>query len=157
MRLFDPPPRDWARLAGWLARHHPDVPTIDPAELHAWLVDTTREPPLLLDVRSPDEQAVSTLPGAHCVRGVEDAQRIARVNLTPTIVVYCAVGVRSARVAAALARDGRRVFNLDEAIFGWANRGYPLVCGGMPAARVHPYDSKWAVLLAPGRRADLIC
>ena len=156
MRFFDLPPRDWEGLGDWLARRYPDVPAISADALHAWINDPTREPPLLLDIRSADEQAISTLPGARCVRDAADARRAVRESLPRQVVVYCAVGVRSARLARTLRRDGLRVLNLVESIFGWANRGYPLVTRGAPTDRVHPYDAKWAVLLAAARRAAVI-
>ena len=156
MKLFDPPPRDWVKLADWLARRYPDVPAVSADALHAWMNDPTREPPLLLDIRSPGEQDVSTLPGAHCVRSAADARRAIRASLPRTIVAYCAVGVRSARLVRTLRREGHAAFNLAESIFGWANRGYPLVVRGAPTDRVHPFDAKWAALLAAERRQTLI-
>jgi len=156
MRLFDPPPRDWLQLADWLARRYPDVPAVSADALHAWMNDPTREPPLLLDIRSAGEQEVSTLPGAHCVRSAADARRAIRASLPRTIVAYCAVGVRSARLVRTLRREGHAAFNLAESIFGWANRGYPLAARGAPATRVHPFDAKWAALLAAERRETLI-
>jgi rhodanese-related sulfurtransferase len=154
--LLDPPLPDWAQLARWLARHYPEVPQIDADALHAWLHDPARQPPLLLDIRSPDEQAVSTLPGARCVANAAQARRAVYESLAREIVVYCAVGVRSVRLARTLLRGDLHVLNLSGAIFGWANRGYPLVKGGAPAAYVHPYDSRWEILLAPERRANVI-
>jgi rhodanese-related sulfurtransferase len=139
-----------------MRRQYPDVPTIAADALHAWLADPARESPLLLDFRSADEQAITTLPGAQCVRDTTSARRAVRENTPGPVVVYCAVGVRSARLARTLLRDGVRVFNLEESIFGWANRGYPLVHDHGPAARVHPFDDKWAVLLDPERRAKLV-
>lgn len=139
-----------------MRRQYPEVPTIAADALYAWLADPARESPLLLDFRSADEQAVSTLPGAHCVRDTSSAQRAVCQNTPGPVVVYCAVGVRSARLAQTLLRDGVRVFNLEESIFGWANRGHPMEHDHGPAARVHPFDDKWAVLLAPERRAKLV-
>lgn len=139
-----------------MRRHYPDVPTIAADALHAWLADPARESPLLLDFRGADEQAVSTLPGAQCVRDTTGAQRAVRENIPGPVVVYCAVGVRSARLAQTLLRDGVRVFNLEESIFGWANRGFPLVHEERRATHVHPFDDNWAVLLAPERRAKVI-
>jgi hypothetical protein len=53
-----------------------------------------------------------------------------------------------------LQRDGyTEVFNVEGAIFAWADRGLPLVCGDQPTARVHPYDSTWSALLAAERRS----
>jgi rhodanese-related sulfurtransferase len=115
-------------------------------------------PPLLLDYRSTAEQAVSTLPGACCVTGEADAARVVAAHgWQRPVVVYCAVGVRSTRLAAMLQRAGcADVFNLERSIFGWANAGLPLARGLHPARQVHPYDAAWAVLLDADRRAPVL-
>jgi rhodanese-related sulfurtransferase len=143
------PPVDGAGLASWLARKFPDVASIDVPALARWLDDPSLAPPVLVDVRAPAEQAVSTLPGALCV-APEDAPAdvLRRMEKSRPIVVYCSVGVRSARLARALSAVGANdVFNLRGGIFDWANRGLPLSgCSGS-APRVHGYDAEWAVLL----------
>lgn len=151
------PPPDWDGLARWLAQWYPEVPAISVADLDTWLRDARRAPPLLLDRREVDEQAVSTLPGAICVASDAAARRaLAGGDRERPIVVYCAVGVRSAQLARALQRGGHtRVLNLAGSIFAWANAGLPLVSGGAPAFRVHPYDATWSALLAPERRGAL--
>jgi rhodanese-related sulfurtransferase len=149
------PPVDWAGLASWLARAFPDVASIDVPALARWLGERSGTPPVLVDVRAPSEQAVSTLPGALCVTPEDDAIDVARrAGTARPIVVYCAVGVRSARLARALAAAGAAsVFNLRGGIFEWANRGLPLAGPAGAAQRVHGYDARWAALLDPARRA----
>jgi rhodanese-related sulfurtransferase len=108
-----------------------------------------------VDVRAPAEQAVSTLPGALCV-APEDApvDVLRRTEKARPIVVYCSVGVRSARLARALSAVGATdVFNLRGGIFDWANRGLPLVGPSGATQCVHGYDATWQVLLDPQRRA----
>jgi rhodanese-related sulfurtransferase len=149
------PPVNAAGLATWLARNFPDVATIDVPALAHWLDDRSRARPTLVDVRAPGEQAVSTLPGALCVAPGDDAADVLR-RLDPArpIVVYCSVGVRSARLARALAAAGAAsVCNLRGGIFDWANRGLPLAGPAGAAGRVHGFDATWQVLLAPSLRA----
>jgi rhodanese-related sulfurtransferase/Asp/Glu/hydantoin racemase len=149
------PPVDVAGLASWLARKFPDVASIDVPALARWLDDPSLAPPVLVDVRAHAEQAVSTLPGALCV-APEDApaEVLRRAGTARPIVVYCSVGVRSARLVRALSAVGAKdVFNLRGGIFDWANRGLPLSgCSG-PAQHVHGYDADWEHLLDPQRRA----
>jgi rhodanese-related sulfurtransferase len=85
----------------------------------------------------------------------DDAIDVARrAGTDRPIVVYCAVGVRSARLARALAAAGAAsVLNLRGGIFDWANRGLPLAGPSGPAQRVHGYDAQWQVLLTPDLRA----
>jgi len=153
--MTEGPPADWAGLDAWLARHFGDVATIDVPALCSWLDDRSRAPPLLVDVREPAEQRVSTLPGALCVAPADDAADVSRrLDAARPVVAYCSVGVRSARLARALADAGTgRVLNLRGGIFDWANRGLPLAgpCGA--AQRVHGYDATWEILLDPSRRA----
>lgn len=151
-----PPPADWAGLSAWLGRWYADVPVIGVDELARWLANAARRPPTLVDIRTPAEQAVSTLPGARCVTSEAEGRALAtRFPRDTSIVAYCAVGVRSARLARALQHDGcTRVFNLDGSIFAWASRGLPLVCGDARAHRVHPFDATWGRLLDPALRAD---
>ncbi|GIK86264.1 MAG: rhodanese-like domain-containing protein [Burkholderiales bacterium] len=148
-----PAPPDWAGLHARVAQDFPDVDTIDAAALARRLADG--EPLLLVDVRTPQEQAVSTIPGAVCVApsiGPDGVAALAKD--TRPIVVYCAAGVRSARLARALVAAGAtEVRNLDGGIFAWANEGRPLAGPDGPAQRVHGCDAQWERLLAPERRA----
>lgn len=134
----------WARRA--IRRWFPDVPAISPAELAARLADTARPPPVLLDARSPGEQAVSMLPAARAVDPAAGAEDLLP-SLPPErdVVVYCAAGYRGARLARRLIAAGReRVWNLDGGIFAWANEGRLLEKDGQPAARVHPAHNAFA-------------
>jgi rhodanese-related sulfurtransferase len=127
----------------------PDVPALTPADLAAWLADLSRTPPLLLDARSPEEQAVSTLPHARCVDPESDAASLLK-DLPPSqpLVVYCAAGYRGARLARRLIKIGRAdVHNLDGGIFAWANAGHPVEKDGLPLVLVHPYHRLFARLL----------
>jgi rhodanese-related sulfurtransferase len=151
--MFDSPPVDREALARWIADRFPDVRPIDGEALAGALASP--QPPFLLDVRSPAEQAVSTLPGAHCV--ADGAGAVARAAALPPdapIVVYCAAGVRSAKAARALAKAGHgAVLNLEGGIFAWANADRALVANGRPTRRVHPSDDKWGVLVEASRHA----
>jgi rhodanese-related sulfurtransferase len=153
------PPADWAGLAAWLAGRYPDVRSIGVDALAAWLADGARPRPWLVDCRSAEEQAISTLPDAHRVNSPEDGVAAAAAFAPDhPIVVYCAVGVRSSRLANRLLKAGHtEVLNLEGAIFAWANRGLPLTGpGGQTTQLVHPYDATWCALLAPERRAALL-
>ncbi len=149
------PPRDWDGLAHWLAQWYPEVRNLPAAALAAWRTDATRAAPLIVDIRSAAEQAVSTLPGAVCATTEHAAMQLAAAHdRRRPIVAYCAVGVRSARLVAALQHAGHTdVHNLERSIFGWANAGLPLVRGPVPVHEVHCFDDDWAVLLDPARRA----
>jgi len=139
----------WDSIRTLVRRKFPEVRQISTAELAAWLADTNRSAPVLIDARSPDEFAVSHLPGA---RRADDPATVRTLAPSPgePVVIYCSVGYRSAALAERLRRAGyERVFNLDGSIFAWANEGRPVHRDGRPLApaRVHPYDRKWGRLL----------
>jgi rhodanese-related sulfurtransferase len=57
-------------------------------------------------------------------------QRLGELPMDRPILVYCAVGSRSAQVFNFLARRGYpEVYNLDGGIYAWAQRGYPVLQG----------------------------
>ncbi len=127
----------------------PAVRQLQPSELAAWLADPNRPAPLLLDVRRPEEFAISHLPGAVRVDpGSDAAQLISSFAAGREVVVYCSAGYRSSALAARLRQAGLlRVHNLEGAIFQWANENRPLERDGGPATEVHPYSRVCAQLL----------
>jgi rhodanese-related sulfurtransferase len=82
----------------------------------------------LLDVRTPQEYRQAHLTDAHLIPIDQVERRVAEIPLNRPIVVYCAVGSRSAQVFGFLARRGyAEVYNLDGGIVGWMQRGYPVI------------------------------
>ncbi|HRD77650.1 MAG TPA: rhodanese-like domain-containing protein [Hyphomicrobiaceae bacterium] len=120
---------------------------IDPLELS----DVLGTPHVIvLDCRSTEEHEVSHIAGAHRVD--PDWPRLPRALDDESLVVCaCAVGLRSAAVAAELIKQGlvRREScrNLAGGLFAWHNAGLPLVDASGPAARIHAYSRLWLPLL----------
>lgn len=84
----------------------------------------------LLDVRTPEEYQQARLAGAHLIPIDQLARRLSELPSDRPILVYCAVGSRSAQVFNFLARRGYpEVYNLDGGIYAWAMRGYPTLQG----------------------------
>jgi rhodanese-related sulfurtransferase len=140
------------RTVAWLGVkrliHHkfPTVEQISTTQLATWLASDLPSP-ILIDARKPEEYAVSHLPGAHHLPTLATVQQSA-VSLDATMVVYCSVGYRSARLAQQLQDAGyTHVMNLEGSIFEWHNRGQPLVVNGAPTSAVHPYNRTWGRLL----------
>lgn len=100
---------------------------------------------LFLDVREPEEHAVSTLPGALLLPPdqVGDTPEIPR---DATVITYCTVGYRSGLAAVKLEKAlGRPVYNLDGGILSWFNQGGDVRDpSGKPVNDVHPYSEEWA-------------
>lgn len=143
-----PRPEPWPELKRDLRVRFPDVAWISVDELAAQLAGPG-EPPLLVDARSDAEFAVSHLAGAlHAETRAEALAPLADVPRDREIVLYCAVGYRSAKLARALQRDGfTDLRNLEGSIFEWANTGHPVVDAEGPAAHVHPWNEEWGALL----------
>jgi rhodanese-related sulfurtransferase len=136
-----------------------DVTHLTPSQLAAWLADPQRTPPLLLDVRTAEEYAVSHLPGAQRVDPECTAEEvIATLSSDRAWVMYCSVGYRSSHLAQRVLHAGitNDVSNLDGGIFSWVREGRELQ-SGRPGIQVHPYSRIAAKLLRPEHRAPLPC
>ena len=133
----------------------PRVSSISTASLSERLLGFRGPTPILLDVRTPAEYAVSHIQGA---RQVDPGAAVDTLELprTASIVTYCSVGYRSAAFADSMRMAGfSNVQNLRGSIFQWANEGRPLTANGSSAKLVHPYGGVWRLLLAPERRAKV--
>lgn len=140
--------QDFAELEAEIRNQFPSVPQLSPTDLEAWLADPDRPRPLLVDVRAPEEFAVSHLAGARPARSVAEVETLAGPDRDLPIVLYCSVGYRSSALAAQLQSAGfRQVRNLEGSIFRWANEGRPVVRDGRAVRAVHPYDERWGRFL----------
>ena len=82
----------------------------------------------LLDVRTPQEYRQAHLADAHLIPIDQVERRLDELPKDRPILVYCAVGSRSAQVFSYLARRGyAEVYNLDGGIYAWAQSGLPMV------------------------------
>jgi molybdopterin/thiamine biosynthesis adenylyltransferase/molybdopterin converting factor small subunit len=108
----------------WLAQLRAEIPAVHPREA----LELQRAGAVLLDVREPDEIAAGTPEGAlplgrsylefRVEEAVPDKER--------TLVVFCAVGLRSLFAAEGLRRLGYRdVRNLDGGFNRWKDEGIP--------------------------------
>ena len=85
----------------------------------------------LLDVRTPGEYQQVRIEGARLIPIDQLAKRIAELPKDRPVIVYCAVGSRSAQVVNYLARRGYpELYNLYGGIYSWVQKGYPVIRGG---------------------------
>jgi phage shock protein E len=75
---------------------------------------------LLLDVRTPAENASQAIEGSYLLPVQELSARVAELPRDKEIVVYCRVGNRSAFASTYLARLGYNVKNLEGGIIAWS-------------------------------------
>lgn len=139
----------WVILKAFLHNKFPEVKQLSTADLATWLEKTETSPPLLLDVRTSAEFAVSHLCQARLAPSdPQQLQHWQDVTAATPIVVYCSVGYRSSRFAHQLQTLGyQTVFNLEGSIFQWANEGRLLCQNETTVSQVHPYDQLWGLLL----------
>lgn len=132
------------RAAADLRRLFSDVPMVTPAELHSWSQSRAAQI-VVIDVRGPEEQMISMLPGAVKVSDfcLEDYRPEA------ILVAYCTIGYRSAMLAREWRRCQREVFSLDGGILAWCHAGLPITEREQPTMWVHVYSADWS-LLPPG-------
>jgi sulfur-carrier protein adenylyltransferase/sulfurtransferase len=95
------------------------VASVTASELRQML--TRANPPLLLDVREPDEWQFCRIEGAQLLPMSQIDQRVAELDPAHETVVYCHVGVRSQMVADFLIVKGfARVASLAGGIDAWS-------------------------------------
>ena len=129
--------RSLDEMISQVGRRFPDVKTIDPAGLRERLPANDT---VLVDVRSPAERAVSTLPGAMTPEEFEDQLD----DLGDcTVVAYCTVGARSSTYARRMGRKGVPVLNLEGSLLAWTHAGGELTDGSSPTKRLHVFGPRW--------------
>lgn len=96
---------------------------------------------VLVDVRTPEEQAVSMLPGAITAEAFAAAEGTYREK---TVVTYCTIGARSGIYADELRQKGFDVCNMKGSLLAWTHAGLPLKdAEDHDTKRVHVYGKKW--------------
>jgi rhodanese-related sulfurtransferase len=137
-----------------VARRWPEIGHITPAALDRMMAKRNA---IVFDVRTPQEYAVSHLPGAiHVAPGMRARDFLERYGgkvKGKAAVFYCSVGVRSSRMAEKVAdglkaRGATAVDDLAGGIFAWHGERRALVDAKGSTDFVHPYDASWGRLLA---------
>lgn len=94
---------------------------LTPGALREWLADSTRKPPLLLDVREPWEFEHCRIEGSVLVPMREVPNRFGELDAGTEVVVICHHGIRSHQVALFLEHYGFvAVHNLQGGVDAWA-------------------------------------
>lgn len=89
-------------------------------ELADWLADSSREQPLLLDVREPWEVEKASLPGVTPIPMQQIPARAGELDREREIVAVCHHGGRSMQVALFLEQQGFKVQNLAGGTDAWS-------------------------------------
>jgi rhodanese-related sulfurtransferase len=117
-----------------------DVEDISPTSARALY---ERGEAVFIDVRTPDEQIVSMLPGAVTEQDVADTPSLLQGK---TAMAYCTIGYRSGLYAEDQGREGIRVLNVQGGILAWVFSGGKVYHAGRETSRVHVYEEEWNYL-----------
>ena len=121
-------------------RNFPGVPTMSVEDAQVLQREGNA---VFVDVRSPEEQAVSMIDGA--LTAEDFTERMDEFQ-GKKVVTYCTVGYRSGMLAQRLRRKGVDAYNLDGAIIGWVHGNGALVNGNGPTKQVHVFGRKFDLL-----------
>lgn len=98
------------------------IAQIAPAELAAWLADTARPAPLVVDVREPWEVERCRIAGSIAIPMRTIPVRLSELPRERELVLVCHHGGRSQQVAMWLAGNGyARLSNLRGGVDAWAS------------------------------------
>ncbi len=109
---------------------------------------------VFIDSREKEEYEVSHIKNAVWV-GYDDfdIKRMADISIEKKIIVYCAVGARSEKIAEELLKKGYYdVSNLYGGIFEWVNEGKPVYSNNGKTTKVHAYNKAWGIWLKEGEK-----
>lgn len=98
---------------------------------------------VFIDVRTPEEQAVSMLPGAFTENEFLKDPDAFQDKIA---VAYCTIGYRSGVFSEKMGKQGLRVLNLSGGILAWVLDGGTVYSDGEMTKRVHVYGKKWDYL-----------
>ena len=121
-------------------RKFPEVEGITAEELMAELGEGADL--VLVDVRKPEEQAVSMIPGALTQSEFEEQEAALAGR---TVITYCTAGYRSGLYAKRLQKMGWHVLNLEGSLLAWTHAGGTLVDAEGTTNRIHVYSPDWSL------------
>lgn len=138
-------PASWKAL---ISAQFPEGEWVDAETLSQWIGSRPPERLVILDVREPEEYAVSHLRGALSVDPSHPDVEGLSIPPASTVVVYCSIGYRSAAIVDDLKNAGvDEVYNLEGGLFEWANQGRAVYREEKPVHEVHPFNRWWGLLL----------
>ncbi|MEL6578120.1 MAG: rhodanese-like domain-containing protein [Cyanobacteria bacterium J06621_12] len=100
---------------------------------------------VLIDVRTPEEIAVSRIPGA--ITAAEFEANLAQYQ-DVLAIAYCTIGYRSGLYAQELAQQGIEVLNLEGSLLAWSHMEGELVNAEGTTNKVHVFGRQWRLTAA---------
>jgi len=121
-----------------------EVTDITPAEVMDLLARQKKV--VLVDVRTPEEQRVSMLPGAITREELLSNLDAYRDHI---IIGYCTISYRSGKLAQDLRKKGIIMLNLRGGLLAWIHEGGKVFSQGGETRKVHVYGPRWDLAPAP--------
>lgn len=143
------PTRDPAFATHLNSVYNHSIPTLTVNELK----EALKAGAIILDTRETNEFDVSHIRYSRHVGYIWfDMRSIYDIPKTDTVVVYCAVGNRSERIAEKLKKAGyQNVFSLFGGLYEWVNRRNPVYNKeNIQTTEIHVYDKSWIKWLDSG-------
>ncbi len=133
---------EWNSIYQYIEQKYPTVEHITVSEALA----VPRDSVVFIDARDAREYEVSHLPGA--VYYTDESQIKNEILAGKKVIIYCSVGVRSARLIYRLGYNKNSgVYNLKGSIFKWVEHKGALENMQGTTERVHPFNTEWGRLL----------
>jgi len=119
-------------------------------------LNLNKENTIVFDVRQQNEFDISHIKSATRISpNIENDVFINKFGdklKEKNIIFYCSVGQRSSSLASRLqpfllALGANEIYNLKGGIFKWHNEKRALVLQGHPTNFIHPFNTKWGLLL----------
>ena len=119
-------------------RNFPDVPEMTVEQVQER--QAAGEDVVLVDVRTPEEQETSMIPGAITREQFEaDPSK----HEGKPVVCYCTIGGRSGQYAQQLREQGVDAYNMPGAVLAWSHTGGELVNAEGKTNKVHTHSAKF--------------
>lgn len=100
---------------------------------------------ILVDVRSPEERAVSSIPGS--ISTEEFEHQLAEYQDTK-IIAYCTIGYRSGKYAQKMRQQGVEILNLEGSLLAWSHIQGRLSNRNGITRKVHVFNRQWGLTAA---------
>jgi sodium/bile acid cotransporter 7 len=123
------------------ADYKKNFPAVSDISPHRAMELLNQETVVFVDIRRPEEIAVSILPGAVSKQDFLSHRDLYRDKI---VVVYCTISYRSGVFAREMGEQGIRVVNLQGGILAWILEGGKVYDkSGIQVKRVHVYGDRW--------------
>ena len=128
------------KITSMYKKYKTSFPEVDDMSAEYVMLLMENKPVLFVDIRDPEEQAVSMLP-----RAITDKVFLKNTEAYKDhiIIGYCTISYRSGKLAATLKKKGVHMINLRGGLLAWLHAGGKVYKDGRPVPRVHVYGRKW--------------